>query len=217
MDANELNDRVNLFGASVSGDVARGKVHPVLDQINIESLAIVEYPAPVLRKRCEPITEFGEPVAFLARRMCELMHSRNGVGLAGPQVGLALRIFVWNPTGGVGDDHVSINPELSEFEGQAEGEEGCLSIPDVTVHVKRAVAAKLTAFDVGGSQYEIAGQDLMARIWQHENDHLDGRLILDFQSPGEEIAHRKVLKELTSKYKKANPSKSASRTKSRRR
>ncbi len=189
----------------------------MLEQIDIESLVIVEYPSPVLRRKCEPISDFDDQVKRLAIRMCELMHSRKGVGLAGPQVGLPLRIFVWNPTGGPGDDYVSINPILSDFDGLAEGDEGCLSIPDVTVQVRRAVSAKLTAYDVEGSLYEIVGQDLMARIWQHETDHLDGRLILDFQSPGEEIAHRKILKELTAKYQKANPSKRASTSKSRRR
>jgi peptide deformylase len=187
------------------------KVQPVLDQIDIESLVIVEYPNPTLRMKCEPITDFGDHLVRLARRMCELMHGQNGVGLAGPQVGLPLRIFVWNATGAPGDDRISINPILSELEGQVDAEEGCLSIPDVTVRVKRASAAKLMAFDAGGSQYELCGSDLTARIWQHENDHLDGRLILDYQSPGEEITHRKVLKELAAKFIKAQPAPRTSR------
>ncbi|GJM24056.1 MAG: peptide deformylase [Phycisphaerae bacterium] len=185
----------------------------MLDQIDIDSLVIVKYPSPVLRKKCEPIATFDGSLGRLVERMCELMHAQKGVGLAGPQVGLPLRIFVWNATGSPDGDRVSVNPILSEFDGQVDAEEGCLSIPDVNVSVKRAVTAKMVAFDATGLQYEVVGQDLMARIWQHENDHLDGRLILDYQSPGEEIAHRKVLKELTATYKKANPSKKAQTSK----
>ena len=189
----------------------------MLDQIDIESLEIVKYPSPVLRKNCEPIKAFDETLVRLVRRMCELMHNQNGVGLAGPQVGLPLRIFVWNATGAPGDDRVSVNPVLEDLQGQVEAEEGCLSIPEVHVRVKRASTAKLVAFDASGAEYQIVGQDLMARIWQHENDHLNGRLILDYQSPGEEIAHRRTLKELTAEYKKAHPSKKATSARGRRR
>ncbi len=199
------------------GEAALWKVQDVLDQIDIESLVIVKYPAPILRKKCEPITTFDASLGQLVCKMCELMHAQNGVGLAGPQVGLPLRIFVWNPTGAPDGDRVSINPALKDLQGQVEAEEGCLSIPDVHVRVKRASTAKLVAFDASGAQYEIVGEDLMARIWQHENDHLNGQLILDYQSPGEEIAHRRALKELTAEYKKSHPKKKASPSRGRRR
>lgn len=171
--------------------------------VNIETRRIIAYPDPVLRKKCEPVREFGEALERLVERMRFLMHEQNGVGLAGPQVGLPLRIFIWNPTGDPAQDRVSINPVIENLVGQVEAEEGCLSIPDVTVRVKRASTAKLTAMDVDGSTYTLEGENLAARIWQHENDHLDGRLILDYQSPGEEITNRRVLKDLTSKYKRA--------------
>jgi len=178
----------------------------VLSQINIDSLVIVAYPDPVLRKKCVEVEAFDDDLARLAAKMCALMHEKKGVGLAAPQVGLALRLFVWNPTGEDDHDQVSVNPHLSDLTGQVEAEEGCLSLPDVNVRVKRASAARLSACNLRGEPYECVGEDLTARIWQHENDHLDGRLILDYQSPGEQIANRKYLKELTAKYKKRKPS-----------
>jgi peptide deformylase len=172
----------------------------MLSDAQIEKLGIVSYPDPVLRKTCAPITEFGGWLDRLTRRMFELMHAHTGVGLAGPQVGLPWRIFVWNPTGQPEDDAVCINPQLAELTGQEPAEEGCLSIDGVHVNVNRATAATIGAHQPDGSQISLRGEGLIARIWQHETDHLNGRLILDYMSPADEIANRKALKELRAKY-----------------
>jgi peptide deformylase len=182
----------------------------ILSARDIARLKLVEYPDPILRRVCKPITAFDGPLAELAAKMLEIMHAHRGVGLAGPQVGLPLRIFVWNSTGEEGDDHVCLNPVLSNLVGQEEGDEGCLSITGVTVRVKRAKAIDLAGQDPEGRSFALHGEDLVARIWQHETDHLDGRLILDYQSGAEEIANRRALKELESRYKQR------SRTKKRR-
>ena len=111
---------------------------------------IVVYPDPRLRKKCIPVRpgEFDESLGALAGRMLELMKANRGVGLAGPQVGVCRRIFVCNPTGEPGDDHVYVNPVLSDLTGSVEGEEGCLSIPEVHVMVRRAKRCRITAQDV---------------------------------------------------------------------
>lgn len=166
----------------------------------IERLTILSYPDPILRKKCAPIEDFSAPWSAVARKMCSLMHAERGVGLAGPQVGLAWRIFVWNPTGEPENDRICLNPVLHSFQGQIEGEEGCLSITGVNVHIKRAESLEVEARQPDGSTIHLRGEQLTARIWQHENDHLNGRLILDYMSPAEEIANRRALKELESKY-----------------
>ncbi len=172
----------------------------------IEKLKIVSYPDPVLRKKCQPIEEFGEELQLLTEKMWQMMHDGRGVGLAGPQVGLALRIFVWNPTGDPEDNHVSINPKLENLEKLEEMEEGCLSLCGVNVQVKRALTAELEAQTPDGSVYRMRGEGLPARIWQHEYDHLEGRMIIDYMSSAEEIANRRSLKELTEKFSRKRKS-----------
>lgn len=168
----------------------------------IETLDIISYPDPRLRKKAAPVTEFDERVAALVRRMLKLMHDANGVGLAAPQVGVLWRIFVMNATGEPNDDLVLINPEISAREGSKEGEEGCLSIPEVRVAVRRALRCKIRAQNEQGEWFELAGEDLPARIWQHETDHLDGVLIIDKMGPADQIATKKQLKELERQFEK---------------
>jgi len=109
---------------------------------------------------------------------------------------LSLRLFVCNPTGEPSDDLVCINPRFAELSGAEEKPEGCLSIPDVTVSMRRATHAELQAMDPDGRSFAVTGNELLARIWQHEVDHLDGRLIIDNMSETDEIANRKALKQL---------------------
>lgn len=164
---------------------------------------IIVYPDPRLRKVCTPIREFDERTAALAQRMLELMRDGNGVGLAGPQTGVCRRIFVANPTGEPDDNQVLINPELLEMTGSVEGEEGCLSLPDIRVNVRRARVCRLRAQDVEGKTFEMEAEGLLARIWQHEIDHLDGRLIIDIMDPTDRIANRKKVAQLEADYRKA--------------
>jgi peptide deformylase len=161
---------------------------------------IIKYPDPRLRRVCEPITEFDERTAGLAQRMLELMKDGNGVGLAGPQTGLCLRIFVANPTGEPADAQVFINPEILDLTGTVEAEEGCLSLPDIRVNIRRARRCRIWAQDVTGRPFEMEGEDLIARIWQHETDHLDGKLIIDRMDATDRIANRKKIAELEEAY-----------------
>ncbi len=167
-----------------------------------DAVSLVKHPDPRLRKRCASVEKFDEGLATLATRMLEIMRAANGIGLAAPQVGVPVRLFVCNVTGEPGKDMVFVNPTLTDLEGRAEAEEGCLSIPDVTVNVQRAVSCRIRAKDLDGEAIEMAGQELLARCWQHECDHLDGRLIIDLMSEGDKLANRKHLKRLESDFKR---------------
>lgn len=171
-----------------------------MSAIDAAALKIIHYPDPRLRKVCAPIEVFDESLAELSARMLELMHEANGIGLAGPQVGVLRRIFVCNVTGDPKDDMVFINPELTDLEGEAVAEEGCLSIPEVTVNVRRALSCSLRARDADGNVIATAGTELTARCWQHECDHLDGRLITDRMSEADRIANRRAMKRLESDF-----------------
>jgi len=164
---------------------------------------IVRYPDPRLRTKCAPVEDFDESLTALADRMLELMHAGNGVGLAGPQVGICRRIFVCNPTGEPDDDRIFVNPELSDLIGAVEAEEGCLSIPDVHVTVRRAKRCKIRAFDVTGAEVVCEGEDLLARIFQHEASHLDGGLIIDMMNGADKIVNKKIIADLEAQYHKS--------------
>ena len=167
---------------------------------SLSKLRIVHYPDPILKKKAVEVIEFGPSLRSLGERMLELMREDKGVGLAAPQVGIGWRIFVCNASGEPADDMVCVNPKLVELIGAEEKEEGCLSIPGATVTMRRAVQTVMQAVDVDGKPFQLVGKDLPARIWQHEIDHLDGRLIIDNMSTADEIANRRVLKQLKEKY-----------------
>lgn len=170
--------------------------------IDTATLRIIKYPDPRLRQVCKPVDRFDHALGAFAERMLELMRTARGVGLAAPQVGVLIRLFVCNATGEQGDEQVFINPELSDLQGQTVGEEGCLSIPDVTVNVRRATSCKISARDLSGRPIEAVGTDLIARCWQHECDHIDGRLITDRMSDADKIANRRALKSLEADFRR---------------
>ncbi len=170
---------------------------------NIDKLRIVNYPAPVLLKVAEPVEIFDGQLVTLADRMLELMRQDHGVGLAAPQVGIGLRMFVCNATGEPEDEMVIVNPHFVEMDGAEEASEGCLSLPGVTVDVRRATSVILDAKDLHGRDVRLVGKDLPARIWQHEADHLDGKLILDYMSPADEIANLRAIKLLKEDFQAA--------------
>jgi peptide deformylase len=133
---------------------------------------------------------------LLVLKMLELMHSNNGVGLAAPQVGLSLRLIVLNPTGKPEDDLAVCNIEFLESSGWAEAEEGCLSLPQVYGNVRRHQKVTIQGQDVKGKEFELKAADILARILQHEADHLDGRLIIDRMSTIGKLSNRRQIKYL---------------------
>jgi peptide deformylase len=170
--------------------------------IDVDMLRIRYWPAPVLKRKAEAIPVFTDEVAAVAERMIELMHEARGVGLAAPQVGLSWRLFVANATTLPEDDLIFINPVLRDPSDETdESSEGCLSLPDVTVQVTRPKAITIEAYDISGKPFALESDDLPARIWQHEFDHLEGVLILDRMSPMDQMSTKKVLQELEQDYK----------------
>ncbi len=170
--------------------------------MELATLRIIKYPDPRLHEACAPVERFDDELAALAQRMLELMREDAGIGLAAPQVGVLRRMFVCNTTGEPGDDRIIVNPKATLAGGNIAGEEGCLSIPEVTVTVTRRQHCTLDALDVTGRSVRLTGTDLVARCWQHECDHLDGRLIIDQMPQADQIANRKALKRLESDFKR---------------
>jgi peptide deformylase len=120
--------------------------------------------------------------------------------LAAPQVGVLKRLIVVSPTGQAADAMALVNCVIRDREGNVEAEEGCLSLPGVNVRVRRAKRCRLEALDLAGNPLELEGEDLLARIWQHETDHLDGVLIIDRMGPADRMAVRKTLRALEEGY-----------------
>jgi peptide deformylase len=164
--------------------------------VDVERLQILNYPAPALRAVARPIDTIDDTVAAVAARMLELMHEADGAGLAAPQVGLSWRMYV-SKADDRRPDLVYVNPRLSDLDGETDvREEGCLSLPAVTAQVRRPASATVTALDLQGGEFTLRDDGLLARVWQHEVDHLDGVLIIDKMTPMDRIANRKPLKEL---------------------
>jgi peptide deformylase len=137
---------------------------------------ITEYPEKVLAKIGEPIEKFDEDFKQLVEDMFETMYEADGVGLAAPQIGLNLRLFVMDC-----EDHklVAANPEIIRTEGEQSGQEACLSVGKVPAVVVRPNIVTLKAQDIDGNWFEFTGEALTARCLQHETDHCNGKLFLD--------------------------------------
>ncbi|HEX8324008.1 MAG TPA: peptide deformylase [Tepidisphaeraceae bacterium] len=165
-------------------------------------LSIILYPDPRLRKAAAPVTAFDDDLKKLVARMFQLMREEQGVGLAAPQVGVSLRLFVANPTGKPEDDRVAINPTLSNADGTEAGEEGCLSLPKIRADIDRFATLTLKAQDIEGKPYEVTATGFEARIWQHEFDHLNGVMIIDRMPFSSKMAARKQLRQLEDDFKR---------------
>lgn len=170
-----------------------------------ETLTVIHWPDPRLKQRAAPVTTFDADLEALIARMFELMRAEKGVGLAAPQLGVGLQLFVVNPTGDPEDDAVYINPQLSEPDGRETDEEGCLSLPGVRVDVERDLTLTIAAQDAKGRPFTETETGYVARIWQHEYDHLIGTLLLDRMGPTARLLHRKKIREMEEVWEKAHP------------
>jgi peptide deformylase len=159
---------------------------------------IVKYGHPVLEQKAEAIVEFDTPELHkLVDDMFESMYAARGVGLAAPQIGIAKRLAVIDTTSGEdpGQKIILINPEIVHREGSQTGEEGCLSLPTFREPVTRAKKVTVRAHDPMGKEFEMQGDDLLARAFLHETDHLNGTLYINHVSPlKRDLIRRKVRK-----------------------
>ena len=158
----------------------------------------VRFGNPVLEREAEDVTEFGTPeLDKFVEDMFESMYAAKGVGLAAPQIGFSRKISVIDVSNGERpeDKLVLINPKVVKVEGKQEGEEGCLSIPGFREQVRRGKRVTLRAKNAKGEEFEMTGEDLMARALLHETDHLHGRLyITHISALKRDLMKRKIKK-----------------------
>jgi peptide deformylase len=136
---------------------------------------------PILRQETKPVAAVTDELRTLIDDMFDTMHRAKGIGLAAPQVGRLERVAVVDVEAGK-QPIVLVNPEIISVEGSAKSEEGCLSIPDVFGDVERPTRVVVRALDRNGKSFEMEASDLLARCIQHENDHLHGKLFIDYLS-----------------------------------
>ena len=158
---------------------------------------IVKYGDPVLEKRAEPVTVFDDELKKLVDDMFESMYAAHGVGLAAPQIGISKRLAVIDVTFKEDPEAklVLANPEIIQTEGRHSQNEGCLSIPDFRENVTRPRTVTIRAQDVNGKFYEKTGEELLARAFLHETDHLNGKLYMSHLSAlKRDLMKRKIRK-----------------------
>ena len=136
-------------------------------------------PHPVLRAHARPVHTFSRELRQLAEDLIDTMYANDGIGLAAPQVGREVQLFVANPTQRRGEELVVVNPTLEQVSGRATMVEGCLSLPKVWEKVKRSARIRLAGQDVAGKPLKVEAEGLLAIILQHEWDHLQGQLFID--------------------------------------
>lgn len=167
-------------------------------------MEVLVYPHPVLRRGGKPVTAFDGELRELAGRMMEAMYEEGGVGLAAPQVGIEQKLLVLNPTGDAGDrsgEMVLCNPRITRKKGREFGEEGCLSFPGIQAEVERWVDITVTYQDLDGQEQTFAAKDWLARIVQHELDHLEGVLFTDRLTAADKLRVKAQLLELEERYR----------------
>ncbi|HDP69944.1 MAG TPA: peptide deformylase [Actinobacteria bacterium] len=154
-------------------------------------LTIREFGDLVLREKATQVEDIDKSLKKLVKNMADTMYDAPGIGLAAPQIGVLKKIFICDLGDGL---QVYINPEIVSAEDETEEEEGCLSIPNIRVPVKRAKKVKIAALNMDGKKVTFVADDLLARVFQHEVDHINGLVILD-RTSGEN--KRKALRELS--------------------
>jgi len=156
---------------------------------------IVLHPHPVLRAKARPVEKIDDFVRGLVDDMRRVAHELDGIGIAAPQLGESLRIFL---TCGRENDteRVYINPRL-ELSGTPDlCDEGCLSLPEIRAEILRPTVVRITAQDIEGREFTLESSEFMGRVWQHEFDHLEGVLIIDRMRPLDRLANRRAIRDL---------------------
>ena len=163
-------------------------------------LPILEYPDPRLRNRAEPVTKFDTELKTLVADMFETMYAAPGIGLAATQVDVHKRILVCDVGVESKQPLCLINPEIILAEGKTNAEEGCLSVPEFYDFIDRAAVIRVRAFDPDGKMFELDADGMLAVCIQHEMDHLEGKLFVDYLS---ELKRERLKKKAAKKAKRA--------------
>jgi peptide deformylase len=173
-----------------------GQKHDIHLITPMTKLAILEYPDPRLRTKAVPIETVDDAVRKLADDMLETMYAARGVGLAASQVDVHRRLLVLDVSDTRDQPLVLINPEIIGAEGRAPGEEGCLSLPGIYDKLERAARIKVRALDRHGTRFEMDAEGMLAVCIQHEMDHLEGKLFVDYLSElKRQLIRRRLAKE----------------------
>ncbi|TNF47019.1 peptide deformylase [bacterium] len=161
-------------------------------------IPIMTFPDDVLRRPCSDAEPATEQIRELADNMIETMYAAPGIGLAAPQVGLSIRMVVVDVTAVIGEPepHILLNPKIVSSEGTTAFEEGCLSLPELTVEIDRPQKIEVHFQDLEGIWNSLQAEDLLAVAIQHEMDHLEGRLILDYASAVRRDQYRRKVRKL---------------------
>ncbi len=162
------------------------------------AMPVPPYPSEALRKESRELTpgEFGADLRALVEDMVETMYESEGVGLAAPQVGRNIRLFVYDISPDRNDPHAVANPRIVEKDGSDTMEEGCLSVPGLRGRVRRSATVTIEGLDVEGNPLRLEAEGLAARCFQHEIDHLDGILFCDRLSAAKRLLVRRHLKKM---------------------
>ena len=163
-------------------------------------LPILEYPDPRLRIRAEPVTKFDTELKTLVADLFETMYTAPGIGLAATQVNVHKRVLVCDAGVDSKQPYCFINPEIIRAEGTINAEEGCLSVPEFYDFIDRAAVIRVRAFDTDGKPFELDAEGMLAVCIQHEMDHLEGKLFVDYLS---ELKRERLKKKAVKKAKRA--------------
>lgn len=159
----------------------------------MSKLTVLHFPDPRLRNKALPVDAVDEDIGQLSRDMLETMYAEKGIGLAATQVGVPKRVVVMDLSEGKDSPMVLVNPEIKEKSGSEEMEEGCLSVPGFFETVRRAEKVVFQYLNLDGEEMEVRADGLLAVCVQHEIDHLDGKLFIDYLSPLKQQRLRKKL------------------------
>jgi peptide deformylase len=167
-----------------------------MSPIDVDKCKMTYYPASVLRGRAAPVEKIDETIRRLVDKMADILVDKKGIGLAAPQAGVPLRLFIVSLTGKREDVRAYINPTVTPHGDLDEAEEGCLSVPGIWAKIRRYKKATVTATDLDGRQFTEDAEGLYARCLQHEYDHIEGTVIVNRMGEAARIAHRRQLKKL---------------------
>ena len=165
--------------------------------LDVDKCQLTYYPAEVLAGPARPIEKIDDSIRRLVQKMTDIMVKNKGVGLAGPQAGVPLRIFIISLDASRQNVKVYINPTVAPTTDDLEPtEEGCLSVPGIHAKIRRYKTCSVTATDLDGNTFTEEAQGLYARALQHEYDHIEGLTIVNRMGQASKIAHRRQLRKL---------------------
>lgn len=169
--------------------------------IDVDKCGMTHYPSEILVGKAQPVDKIDDNLRRLVEKMIDIMIENKGVGLAAPQAGMPLRLFIISLDGGRENVKVYVNPTVTPTGELSTTEEGCLSVPGIYAKIRRYNECEVTAANLDGEEFTEQAEGLYARALQHEYDHIEGMTIVSRMGQTARIVHRKQLKKLTEQHK----------------